>query len=502
MGITKAVSPSVKVPGLYLVVNLLAGVQSPGTAAQRALVMAPESTAGTLTADTEIRLLSSADDAKTAFGTKTPGYLFAAQFFAENPTGVLYAIAPTASAGAAATGTITFASTPSASRTARIIIAGRVIDVAWNANEAADTVKTRAIGLINARDDVPAVASSGGVGVLTLTFPVPGPWGNDVLYSVKLIDGAGGTAVPAGSQFAGGTTEPDFTNALATAAGQKWDFIGLCCSNADATSASTTSNPGRLKTHINTYNTGLNANLQQGMVGATGSLSGVKTGTIGRNEPTIEMPFCMNGQGLPSELCGAEIGGRMAALALDPNPNRIGAPHPFYLGAADLIADTPTFAELQDALSNGVSIVTYDAQGTPIMARPITTHSQDANGNPDSRALDVSGIDGIYAVANDLEVFLPQAFKGAKVTKDLEPGDEPPPAGVVEERDIKTETITRLRFWVSAGVVRRDLLDQAIADGSLIVQVDPSDNSQVNLVVPLGIFPLLAKFGLVVNKAA
>lgn len=505
MTIQLAVSPTNLVPGLYLVVNLLAGTSNPGTQPIRGMLMAPKSAAGTLTADTEIRLIGSSDDAKTAFGTKTPGYLAAVQYFRENPTGILYGCAPTASAGASATVSLSFAGTPTATRTVRISAAGRVTEFAWAAGEVADTAKTRSIQYVNGRDDIPVTASSGGTGILTLTFPIAGPWGNDVIYVVELIDGAGGTI--GGGQIvtgnlAGGTTEPDFTTALTTISGQQWDYIGLAVSNADAQSASTTSNPGRAKTHINGLNTGLMAKLQQVVIGATGALAAAKTGAIGRNEPAMEYVFCMAGQSLGAEWMGAEMGARMRAVSLDPAANRIGTLLSGCVGARDLTADSPTEAELGDALGNGLSIIGYTAQGQPVLVRPVTTHSQDSSGNPDRRCLDTSGPDGTYAVANDVKTFLPAEFFQVKISRDQEPTDEQLPAGVVEERDVKAVLIARLRFWSRLGVVRRDLLDAAIAAGTLIVKVNASDETQVDLVIPLGIFKPLAKFGVVVNKAA
>jgi len=49
--------------------------------------------------------------------------------------------------------------------------------------------------------------------------------------------------------------------------------------------------------------------------------------------------------------------------------------------------------------------------------------------------------------------------------KDQPPGAEPLPNATVEERDEKDFAIGRARFFQQKGVVRRDMLDLAIADG-------------------------------------
>jgi hypothetical protein len=55
------------------------------------------------------------------------------------------------------------------------------------------------------------------------------------------------------------------------------------------------------------------------------------------------------------------------------------------------------------------------------------------------------------------------------------------------------------RYWVTQGVVKGDALEAAIANGEFIVQVDGTDASQVDIVVPVKIVPPLAKFSIVVN---
>jgi hypothetical protein len=67
---------------------------------------------------------------------------------------------------------------------------------------------------------------------------------------------------------------------------------------------------------------------------------------------------------------------------------------------------------------------------------------------------------------------------------------------------VKAFAISRARFFQRKGVVRRDMLDAAIADGTLIVQVDDTDPSQVDIVFPISIVKPLAKFSTVVQKLA
>ena len=74
-------------------------------------------------------------------------------------------------------------------------------------------------------------------------------------------------------------------------------------------------------------------------------------------------------------------------------------------------------------------------------------------------------------------------------------------AGVIEERDIKAFVIGRLRLFQAAGVVTKASLDTAIESGTLIVQVNALDSTQVDIVLPFSIVPPLAKFGVVMGRA-
>src|SRR5687767_11933561 len=108
MSIPKAVASTVKTPGLYLSINLLAGVSSLG-AGLRALIMAPKSSSGTITANTQLaESVAGADAVKTLLGPGTTGHLTAVALFRAFGLARVDVIAPAASGGATATGTITF----------------------------------------------------------------------------------------------------------------------------------------------------------------------------------------------------------------------------------------------------------------------------------------------------------------------------------------------------------------------------------------------------------
>jgi phage tail sheath gpL-like len=501
-----AVAASVRTPGLALAVNLLAATTSPGSAPLHACVLGCKATGGTITADTDLRQgIAGADEAATLFGPGTPTHLAIKALFTEYPLAQVDVCAAAEPSGVAATQTLVFDSTTpvTVAQVVTLEIAGREATIAWLPGEsdvAAAAKMALAIGALDA--DLPVTASTAGGATLTLTFKTKGKVGNDVLLYLTVKDGTGGAATLGGAALAGGTLEPSFVNVLSLISGKEYDLILPVVSNDDAAAASATSGPGRVKTHLNTHATGFSAKLQQAVVGLTATLSAAKVGAGQHDFGPMEYVHANKARSLGCEFAGAEVGARLREESVDPAVNRINTTYlaSLYL-ARDLGADALTDAQVEDALQSGVTPVTFTSSSEPRVARPITTHWKDDAGNPDDRLLDVSRVSGIYAVAKDLRVALPQQFRGAKLSKDLPPGDDELPPGVVEERDVKAFVISRCRFWQKQGVVRRDKLDEAIAGGTLIVRVNPSDPSQCDIVL-LAIVPPLAKFSLVVQKIA
>ena len=496
-----AVSPSVVTPGLYLSVDLTAGTASPNVGVLRVLVLAPKSASGDLTANTEIRAVNSADEAGTAFGIGTPGHLACVQILDKYPAAQIEAAAPTAGTGTA-TLSVTAANTPTADNVINCDIMGREFEVAWLSGESPTQIQVKLTAAIVARtSDLACTSVAGGAGVCIINSKVAGGVGKDILVKMKLRGaGTGETLTGAVTHTAltVATTEPDFTTILAAAAGKEYHFIVPCVSNTDAANTATSNNIDKVYGHINTYNSGLDAKLQTFLCGFTGSLASAIASTPHANSCNDakfgEFLLCITGRSLPAEFAGRECGGWLAALSLDPAANRIGEQLDGVYGSYNVLADRPTLAESESALSTGVALVTYNSGDAEVLARPVTTHSST------NRLRDCQNVHATYIVARDLRDNLPLEFPNAKIQPDGEPGAEPPPPGVIEEKDIKAFCISRLRAWERQGVITKASLDAAIADGSLLVQVNGTDPTQVDIVLPFKIVQPLAKMGLVVQR--
>lgn len=508
MAIPLAVSPSQLTPGLYLTVDLLSSAASPGTGTLRVALMGDKSSAGDLTVDSEVRVGAGEASAAVGFGTGMPAHLAAKQLYGQFQAAIVDFVAVTSGAGTA-TLDITFSGVPTSNNAVDVDVMGREFQIAWLVGETADDLRDKLIaGILERTSDLAVTAVSGGAGVTTINAKGTGNWGNDVLVQVKLANPATGTEAVAGAathtNLAGGTTDPDYTTALAAIAGEEYHFILPCLSNADVTNVGSANNMSRTVDHINSLNTGLDAKLQQVICGCSTTIAAATAASVdangAQNEGFGELIVLKASRDLPAEIAGREAGGRLAAESLDPAANRIGEGMDELKGAADVVASKPTIGESETALGGGVSLITYNAQRSPVLARAVTTHSQDDAGGPDRRLLDVQQVSGTYIVARDVRSALPQQFPQAKVTPDTEPGDDPPPTGVIEERDIYAFVVSRLRFWQRRGVVTRQSIDEAISTGSLIVKVNASDATQVDIVMPFSIVPPLAKFGVVAQR--
>lgn len=507
MSFPTAVAASVRSPGFYLAVNLLAGTTSLGSAPLRACIIAVIGSAGDLAADTELREAVAGPDAvSTAFGPGMPGHLAAKAAFKEHPLALIDVIGVAPPAGVAASGTFTF--TTGGTVTAAVIfdflIAGRAKEISWNPGESVTTVAAKVAAYYTSISaDLPCTVTSS-VGVVTVTAKEEGTWGNDIEISVTRRSGGlpiDAVCAASAARLASGTLTADISTALGTIAGREYDFI-LCVvgGNTDTDTAGSTSCPSRVATHIETYQSGANAKLQQGIFGVTGTLANAKTGTAYQNDVNLQFKLMRGGLSLPAEVGGAELGRRLRMEADDPTVNANGEPYKAILyPPANLVTGALTDIEREDAYQSGVDPMVYNTSGTPLCDRPITTYFKDSAGNADDRCLDVAVPSGTYRFAKRIRVTIPQEFKGAKLSANLVPGDDPLPPGTVEVREIQEFVIGELKVFVGEGWFDQTFINAAIANGEVIARVNPANRNQADLVIPTRVSAAYLKTSAVVN---
>lgn len=499
MGIQKAVASSVRTPGFYQTANFLASDISGAAGVERILITGPKFSAGDITPDAEVRRIFGPEDAATSHGRGNPVHRAALEFFDVTSDVEVYVGAPAVATGDAATNTYTFSGTATAKTVVEIVVVGFATQVPWEVGETATQFVTRAVSYVNGNNPLPVVLSSGaGAGELDIDAPIPGTWGNDCSVRFKVISGGAGCTIPASAPLAGGTTEPDYEDLLAFIA--EWNFVHLpCISNADVILGAT-SNLRLLRTHIDTYNSGLGAKHQAVVVGFTGSAPNAITSAVAVNSVSFELFAGRDAEGLPCELAARELGEQMRVLAIRPNYNRIGDSLEGIRGAADHQQSRYSEAEVEALLRAGVTPMGYRFDGTPYVIRPVTTHSQTTTGNPDDRCYNASDFWGGRAVAVDCQNAMPEAFKNSSIVPNLPKGAANDlPAGVVEVKDVEAWLFDRVGQWIGRGVVDATRFADARAKGKFATQIDADDPSQFNYVIPTPIVKPLAKISGVHN---
>jgi hypothetical protein len=237
MPVPVAVAPSVRSPGAYLSVNLLAGASTPGSGQLKVLVLATKSSVGTITPDTQLVQNVGPSEGETYFGTGTPGHLALKALFPEYGLASVDIMAPLVSGGVVASVVLTFASTPTIARTFILQIAGRQIATTWVAGVSASVFGDQVVALIAGLTSNLPVTAANITGAVTISAKYAGSWANDIVVYALLTGGSGGT-VNAGqtvtTTLGSGTLSADPTNCLSVVQTREYAFILLCDGNTAA----------------------------------------------------------------------------------------------------------------------------------------------------------------------------------------------------------------------------------------------------------------------------
>lgn len=125
--VPNVIAASNRVPGIYLRVSLGVGARSSGADARQVVLFGNKTSSGTATVAVEQDVFSE-DEARGLFGAGSELYLMAKQAITANLGISLKAIAVAESAGAAAFGTIVYATTATGAGTGFVTVLGEEIE--------------------------------------------------------------------------------------------------------------------------------------------------------------------------------------------------------------------------------------------------------------------------------------------------------------------------------------------------------------------------------------
>ena len=420
-----------------------------------------------------------------------------AAFLNNNVTQLLYAMAVVEpAAGVAATKTITFTGTPTASGTETFYIAGQQVPIAVLTTDTPTTMATNLVAAITALTSLPVTATNT-AGVVTLTVKWKGDTGNDIQVQRNYGGAAAGQfAVPgitvAIATGATGSGQPTFTNSIAAIA--SGNYVNVAIAQTDSSSLSTWG------TEYGFGPTGRWSYIRQQygwIYSAHRSTNFNNAITFGQlnNQPCISIMEIEQNTPSPIWEVAAAYCGRGASALLD-DPARP-------LQTLELIGIVPAAAQDQysdtirnNLTGNGLAIQRVAPDGNMMILREQTTYQKNQYGQTDTAFGLLTILATLKAVISRQRAAITSKFPRYKLAPDgtrFGPGQ-----AIVTPSIIKGELIAEARQDEFDGLVA----DVAIFKNNLIVEIDSTNPNRVNVLYPprligqLRIFAVLAQFRL------
>lgn len=377
-------------PGNYAEILFAQGPASAAAGEREVVFVMPMLSSGTWTANTLYQVSDSAT-AETGAGSGSMIHRAARKAMSINKDAKFWVVPYLVSSGGspiAAAGTVTFATTPTATGTASVTLCGEDCSYSYKTT---DTVTTIAAGIkdaINAKSWLPATATNV-AGVLTITAKAAGVsqgtaslgvirYRASVTAGTALTVAVSGVALGTGTGVAGvdGTTTEaaNLTAALAVLDAVRKYYIVVSVNDATSLAA--------LKTHIVNKSEPRRGLRSVGIYGFPGTAAQAATINIARNYERLE---CFRQEN--SEHDSAEIAATFAAIlqkeeGRDATVNLSGYRTSDWILPCYDAADRPTDIECNDDINDGCSTIATDEAGT-FLVMHCNTRSKNAAGTQD-----------------------------------------------------------------------------------------------------------------------
>jgi phage tail sheath gpL-like len=479
MAVPAVIPASNRVPGVYLRVSLGVGVRSAGDNPRTILLLANKTSAGVGTPDTVVYDIPDEETAISLGGVGSELHRSYRAIARANPSAIVKAIIVTESAGTAASATVTFTGSATASGTLRMWIAGEYVDLPIASGDANTASATALKNLIEDQSAWPVTVGVA-AGVVTITAKHKGPRGNSIGCRVELFDVTGQTAVATGSGYlTAGATSDTPAAALTTALAARYTYIASGYDDA--------TNLGLLKAQVDAKDEPEVGKRERVIAAFVGSYANGITLATGLNSPRVHVAQCVGCESPTSEIAGALAGlvSRMEDVSCAMNMDGLEVPG---IVTSPRIADAPSNGNRVNAVNSGITLLAASAPSQPArVLRFITSKSLDASAQPDYRVLDASKVAVPDFLADELQVFLADRFPNANIGPDVE-GQVPPP-GVVTPSMAEDAIFERLlAFDVSNPTAEKRLIENVSARRSeIVVEIATSPAGRFNFVAPVDV---------------
>ena len=464
-----------------------------GTFAGRSLLVGTMLASGTAEPDVPIAVASQAQ-ADALFG---PGSMLSGMFkafYANNWANEVWGLPVAEPAGAAAAGTITVTTAPTAAGTIDLYIAGINVPVYVAAADTVDIVATSIVEAIEADASLPVTAAAV-AGVVTVTAKFKGASSNDINITDSYYGTIGGEQLPVGLtltyvQPTGGTGDPLFTNAISNLGETEVDYV--CMPYTDSTSMLA------WETEFGFSDTGRWGFIRQHYGQIFSAKRGIYSDLIAfgetRNCAQTSVLGIEVGSPTPTYQWAAAYTAK-AARALLNDPARP-------LQTLSLDSCLPARSHYRFLLSelNGLAYGGIATQRTmttvPVIMRESTTYTKNLYGNTDDAYELVTTLATLTKLLRNQRQAITSKFPRHKLADDGTRFGQG--QAIVTPKIIKAELVAEYRIDEFNGLVENGKAFKT----HLIVERDPNDPNRVNVLYPpdlvnqLRVFAVLAQFRL------
>ena len=455
-GFVLELSPTDKVPGIYLRTIFGIGGAASGTEEKVLLICGLKSSAGAIVEDSEVVDIKLASDADYYFGPGSEGARMC--YAALSIRGIkIKGAAPAISSATAASATITIGGSWTTSGTWRYRLAGLPLEQGILSTDGPQQVAQAIVAYINARKYFPVTAAAAaGVSpawIVTLTAKSTGARGNDLMIwqdSTELPSGAtstiaGGSAVGNGAKrFTSGAGTEDITTLLGVLAEDR--YYRIAAAQRDAT------NLARWVVQLDTKAGPLVNKTEHAIFAGSGTLSATTSlAQTTLNEQRAQFVWMQDSETQPCELAALHAAQRLQMEQVNPNQsydNKAlkGDQDGFRIAPQTDKATNPVRSVLVAALDAGITPV-KTIGNTAFIVRAVTTRSRTELNAVDDGTVDVADSAVPGAVRDEVAAFWSLDFSVKnKHVRDDPSGDEPdPPEGIAFPRLWKASVTALLK---------------------------------------------------------
>jgi phage tail sheath gpL-like len=473
---------SIRTPGTYAEVDNSRALQGLVQNPHKALIIGQKLSTGSATVNV-IQQVTSNGLADGFFGTGSILARMCNVFKSNNPNTELHALALSisAAAGVRASGIIKFDSGLSATADCNyyLMVAGQRCYVTITSAMSVANIAAAIVAKINSMNTLPVSAavsaSAAGSDHIVLTAKLSGTLGNYIDVRANYYTGQSNPAgwsvggIPI-TPMAGGTTDPELSDAWAVIDGQQYHYIIQPYIDA----ANLTSLENELTDRF-----GPLIDLQGHGIGALrGTQASCTTTGNSRNSPHNTIIGAYDSPTCPEEWAAAA--GAVIGWNLNNDPAR-----PLYgLKLKDVLAPPAanrfTRAERDILLYDGISTWVCDSADNVLLERAITTYQTNVTGSIDPSYLDICTLATLGEIRYQYKArmsnrFITQRFKLADDSFPVQPGSY-----VVTSKTIKQEIIALFALLQDEGLIEN--LNDFVTN--LIVQRNATDKTRVDVLLP------------------